>query len=148
MSVDRLVTVLMLRCEDVRSGHKKTVFNDPSIDKRFSSALDFAALRTAGGLLGLLSRSILTVRCFLFFCGPPCPVLVLHSSSRSEALQLPDGYYGYPFSEFGPLRASARNPHTGRYKTGGYSQLTEQSLQNPIFGPESRTLGETVAFNV
>ena len=59
-----------------------------------------------------------------------------------------DGYYDTTFSEFGPLRASARNPHSGRYKTGGYSQLTEQSLQTPIFGPESGTLGETVAFVV
>ncbi|MBA7530961.1 hypothetical protein ES705_23172 [subsurface metagenome] len=45
----RACCLLSHRCEDVLRGHKKTVFNDPGIDKRFSSALGFAALRTVGG---------------------------------------------------------------------------------------------------
>lgn len=45
----RACYLLSHRCEDVLSGHKRTVFNDPSIDKRFSSVLDFAALRMVGG---------------------------------------------------------------------------------------------------
>jgi len=46
----RACYLLSHRCEDVLNGREKNVFSDPCIDdKRFSIALDFAALRMAGG---------------------------------------------------------------------------------------------------
>jgi len=45
----RSCCLLFHRCEDVLSSHKKTVFSDPCIDKRFLSVLDFAALSNNGG---------------------------------------------------------------------------------------------------
>ncbi|MBA7536646.1 hypothetical protein ES705_28910 [subsurface metagenome] len=100
----RACYLLSHRCEDVLSGHKRTVFNDPSIDKRFSSALDFAALRMVGGYY----------RPPFFFVGwNLCKVSEFFERKRCRVALLQRSAPGLPWPAISALQSNAEKKQYG-----------------------------------